>query len=274
MSPPRLVSKNETPIRRSIPSGTRRLEIFPLRPRVITCGCSHSSRTSGIAPDLRAAATCRCSSHAALYSTRPRSMTSSSFIASVLSTLNCNLLALPRRDDPLDLFRMVHVVPGHHADDMLDGFDAPLGVHSVVLPLFGLKRFQQREVRFPRRTKLFQRFARVPFLVMARGGPGILVKRLNRRSRSAQDLPHPPAHHNFAIREMREDFRGRPFPRRGLFPKLRGRRTLDEPPQFFGRGCLDFQGRLSSEQPKHALDILLRCFLHRGVSPSPAITRQ
>src|ERR1700719_3496436 len=223
MSPPRLVSKNETPIRRSIWSGARRLEIFPLRPSVITCGCSHSSRTSGMAPALRAAATRRCSSHAAPYSTRPRSTTSSSFMGSELSTLNPQHLTFRRRDDPLNLAQVIEIVPSHHASNLLDGFDAPLGMHAVMFPLIGGNGFQQREVAFPRNPKLFERFARVPLLVMARGGPGILVERLNRRSGRAQNLPHPPARDNFAVREMREDFRRGPFSWSGPLPQLSGR---------------------------------------------------
>src|ERR1700680_4030532 len=142
MSPPRFVSKNETPIWRSISLGARRLEIFPLRPSVITCGCSQSSRTSGMAPALRAAATRRCNSHAAPYSTSPRSMTSNSFISSELSTLNCQLLTSLRRDDPLDLAQVIEIVSRHHPNDVLDGLNVPLGVHSVVLPLVRPQRFQ------------------------------------------------------------------------------------------------------------------------------------
>src|SRR5258708_1532143 len=202
MSPPRFVSKNETPIRLSISLGARRLEIFPLRPSVITCGCSHSSRTSEMAPALRGAATRRCNSHAAPYSTRPRSMTSRSFISSVLLTLDCRLSTLLCRDDPLDLSQMIEIVPGHHVNNTLDGFDAPLGMHAVVLPLLRRKRFQEREVAFPHRSELFQRFARIPLLVMAGAGPVVLVKRLNRGSRRAENLPPPPAPHNFPVPQM------------------------------------------------------------------------
>ena len=44
--------------------------------------------------------------------------------------------------------------PGEHADDVLDGFLAALGVHSVVLPLLGGQGFEQREVGFAERAKL------------------------------------------------------------------------------------------------------------------------
>src|SRR5579864_4712933 len=146
MSPPRLVSKNETPIRRSISLGARRLEIFPLRPSVITCGCSHSSKASGTAPALRAAATRRWSSHAAPYSTRPRSTTSNSFMASELSTPDSRLSTLFRCEDSLDLAQMIEIVPGMQVNDVLDGLDAPLGVQSIMLPLLGGKGLQQRQV--------------------------------------------------------------------------------------------------------------------------------
>src|SRR5216684_1742737 len=142
MSPPRLVSKNETPIRRSNSPGARRLEIFPLRPRVITFGCSHSSRTSEMAPALRAATTRRCSSHAALYSTSPKSTTSNSFIASVPLTRNFQLLTFLGRDDPLDLAQVIEIVPSHHVNEVFNGFDSSLGVHSVELPLLGCQGLQ------------------------------------------------------------------------------------------------------------------------------------
>src|ERR1700693_1542286 len=189
MSPPRFVSKNETPIRRSISLEARRLEIFPLRPSVITCGCSHSSKTSGMAPALRAAATRRCSSHAAPYSTSPRSTTNNSFMASGLSTSNFRLSTLFRCKDALDLAQMIEIVPGMQVNDVLDSFDAALGVQSVILPLLCGKGLQQRQVCFPCNTKLLQRFSRVALLIVARGGPGVLVKRLDRRSGRAPFLP-------------------------------------------------------------------------------------
>jgi hypothetical protein len=40
--------------------------------------------------------------------------------------------------DALDLLEVVEVVAGHHVQDALDGFFAALGVHAVMLPLFGL----------------------------------------------------------------------------------------------------------------------------------------
>src|SRR6266853_2470121 len=147
MSPPRSVSKKDTPIWRNTRSEARRFPSFPLRPSVITCGCSHSRSTSGTVPALRAATRRRCSLHAAPYSTSPRSTTKPVFIGSKLfqrselSTLDCQLLTvllstLLRPKDPLDLFRMVDVVPGHHLYDPLDSLFAPLGVRAMVFPLF------------------------------------------------------------------------------------------------------------------------------------------
>src|SRR6267154_6320213 len=84
MSPPRSVSKKETSIWRSTRSEARRFASFPLRPSVITCGCSHNNSTSGTAPALRAATMRRCSSHAAPYSITPRSTTKPVFFGSKL----------------------------------------------------------------------------------------------------------------------------------------------------------------------------------------------
>jgi|HubBroStandDraft_1064217.scaffolds.fasta_scaffold00003_205 hypothetical protein len=39
----------------------------------------------------------------------------------------------------LDLLQVVEVVPGKHTDHVLNGFLATLGMHSGVLPLFGLQ---------------------------------------------------------------------------------------------------------------------------------------
>src|SRR6266853_433187 len=185
MSPPRSVSKKDTPICRNTSSDARRFASFPLRPSVITCGCSHSNSTSGTAPALRAATRRRCNSHAASYSINPRSTTkpvcivSKVFLRSELSTLDCQLLTLLCPKDPLDLLRMIDVVPGHHLNDPLEGLFATLGVHAVVFPLVRRERLQQREICFAHHPELLGGFARVTFSVMARCGPGVLIVRLN-----------------------------------------------------------------------------------------------
>src|SRR6202035_2345974 len=173
---------------------------FPLRPSVITCGCSHSNSTSGTAPALRAATMRRCNSHAAPYSTSPRSttkpvsMVSKRIRRSKLSTLDCQLLTclrstLLRPKNPLDLLRVVEIMPGDHPNDVLDGLHSPLGVHAVVLPLLRCERLQQREICLAHHAELFGRLARVALSVTARGRPGVLIVSLNRRPRRSQNLP-------------------------------------------------------------------------------------
>src|SRR6267154_2790149 len=196
MSPPRLVSKNETPNCASIRSVAWRFAAFPLRPSVITWGCSHSSNTSGTVPALRAATRRRCNSHAAPYSIIPRSTTSISFMASVLSTLNSQRLSLFPRDNPLDLLHVIDIVPGHHLDDALDGLHTPLGMHAVMFPLLSRQRFQQCDVGGTSGTELLERLARVAFSIMSCRRPRILIERLYRRPRRAQNLAHPPARDN------------------------------------------------------------------------------
>ncbi len=55
------------------------------------------------------------------------------------------------RQDALDLVDVVDIVSGDHADDVLDGFLAALGMLAVVLPLIGRKRFEERKVCFAHR---------------------------------------------------------------------------------------------------------------------------
>src|ERR1700686_59992 len=214
MSPPRSVSKNETSIWRNTRSEARRFASFPLRPSVIACGCSHSKSTSGTAPALRAATIRRCSSHAALYSTNPRWTTKPVFMVSKrirrseLSTLDCQLLArlrstLFRPKNPLDLLRVVDVVPSVQANDMLDSLFAPLGVHAVVFPLFRFESLQQGKIRFAEHAEHLDGFARIALFVMAGDRPGILIERLNRCPGRPQNLPYSPASDQFRVGEMR-----------------------------------------------------------------------
>jgi hypothetical protein len=47
-----------------------------------------------------------------------------------------------RCQDPLDLLPMVYIVPGHHADHMLNRFLSALGMDAVVFPLLGCQRLE------------------------------------------------------------------------------------------------------------------------------------
>jgi hypothetical protein len=137
---------------------------------------------------------------------------------------------------------VIDVVSGVHANNVLDGFDAPLGVQAVVLPLFGRKRFQQHEIGLPCRAEVFERFARVPLLVMARGGPDVLIKCLNRRSGRAKNLPHPPAPDDFRIGQVRENLRNGPFPRSGRLRNFDAGTPLIRRSSFFAVPASTFSG--------------------------------
>src|SRR5262245_31015161 len=70
MSPPRSVGWNAIPARSRISPLASRFSSCPLRPMVITCGCSSSSRWSEMAPCLRPRTSSCCSSKARAYSIR------------------------------------------------------------------------------------------------------------------------------------------------------------------------------------------------------------
>src|SRR5262245_12127985 len=70
MSPPRSVGWNAIPARSRISPLASRFSSCPLRPMVITCGCSSSSRWSEMAPCLRSRTSSCCSSKARAYSIR------------------------------------------------------------------------------------------------------------------------------------------------------------------------------------------------------------
>ena len=57
-----------------------------------------------------------------------------------------------------DLLQVVDIVPGKHADTVLDRFLATLGVHSIMLPLLGRQGFEQCEIGFPERAKCSRDF--------------------------------------------------------------------------------------------------------------------
>jgi hypothetical protein len=59
-------------------------------------------------------------------------------------------------ENPFDLLQVVKVVPGKHADDVLDGLLATLGVHSIVFPLFGREGFEHCEIPRTQDAKLLQ----------------------------------------------------------------------------------------------------------------------
>jgi hypothetical protein len=58
------------------------------------------------------------------------------------STIPLHLLGRTCHQNALDLLQVIEVVAGEHANDVLDRFLAALGMHAVMLPLFGRERFE------------------------------------------------------------------------------------------------------------------------------------
>ena len=114
---------------------------------------------------------------------------------------------------------VVDIMSGDHADDVLDGFLAALGMLAVVFPLIGGKRFEEREICFAHDAVQFDGFARIAFVVVSGRDPGILIVGLNGGSRGSEDGAHAPSDYDFDIGEVSQDFGDRPFI---------GRRTLAE----------------------------------------------
>src|SRR5258708_29357875 len=89
--------------------------------------------------------------------------------------------------DALDLVDVVDIMSGYHADDVLDGFLTALGMLAVLLPLIGGKRFEECKICFAHGVLQFDGFARIAFVVMSGGDPGILIVGLNGGSRGSED---------------------------------------------------------------------------------------
>jgi hypothetical protein len=71
----------------------------------------------------------------------------------------------PRREKTFDLLKVVEVVAGQQAREVLDGFLAAFGVHAVLLPLLGRERSVESE-----------RLMRVRLRVVAGRSPRILIE--------------------------------------------------------------------------------------------------
>src|ERR1700692_4253414 len=108
---------------------------------------------------------------------------------------------------------------GYHADDVLDGFPAALGMLAVLLPLIGGKRLEEREVGFAYGAVQFDGFAGIAFVVVSGGDPGVLIVGLDGRAGGSEDGAHAPSDYDFDVREMSQDFGDGPFVGRGTFAK-------------------------------------------------------
>src|ERR1700675_2373040 len=163
-------------------------------------------------------------------------------------------------------------MPGDHANDVLDGFLATLGMLAVVLPLVGGKRFEEREVRFAHDTAQFDGFAGVAFFVMSGGDPGILIVGLNGRSGGTENGAHAPSDYDFDVGEVGQDFCDRPFIGRRTLAKFGGGDAFDQAIKFFRGGGLEFERVLSLGVGQDALRVLLSGFRHLE-SPSCSAAR-
>jgi len=165
-------------------------------------------------------------------------------------------------EELLELFDVVEVVAGHHADEMLDGFLAALGVHAEVLPLLGREGFQERDVGFAHDAEHFERLARVAFGVMERGGPGVLVEGLDGCAGGAENLADAPGGDGFGVGEVRENFGDGPFIGSGALAQFHRGLSAQQAGDFFRRGGLDLQGVLAFDVAEDALCVFLRSFGH------------
>src|SRR5260370_37349981 len=99
---------------------------------------------------------------------------------------------------------------GCDAGDVGDGFRTALGMFAVLLPLIGGKRFEERKVCFAHNALQFDGFARVAFVVMSRGDPGVLIVGLNGGSRGPANGAPSAARSPLAVRRGGQHFATRP----------------------------------------------------------------
>src|SRR5215468_3350545 len=66
-----------------------------------------------------------------------------------------------RCEDPLDLLKMIEIVPREHLHDRFDCLRPPFLMHSTDLTLFGSQRLEQRYVRFAKHAILGEGFSYV-----------------------------------------------------------------------------------------------------------------
>ncbi len=123
---------------------------------------------------------------------------------------------------------MVDIVSGDHADDVLDGFLAALGMLAEVLPLIGGKRFEERKICFAHDAVQFDGFARIAFLVVSGDDPGVLIEGLDGGSGGSEDGAHAPADYDFDVGEVGQDFGDGPFYGRGALAEFRGGDVFDQ----------------------------------------------
>src|SRR5690348_12865892 len=91
------------------------------------------------------------------------------------------------RKDFLDLPEVVDVVTCVKPGDGLDGFLAALGMHAMIFPLCGRKRFQQIKIGLAECSEALERSACIRLAVTHGLRPFVLIECLNGTARHAQD---------------------------------------------------------------------------------------
>src|SRR5437016_5411775 len=86
---------------------------------------------------------------------------------------------------------------------------------AMVLPLFRRQGLEQRQIHLAEHAEDLDGFARIAFVVVPGGNPGILIHYLYGGPRRPENRPDPPAHDDLHIGKVSEDLRDRPFARCG-----------------------------------------------------------
>src|SRR5439155_14584667 len=97
----------------------------------------------------------------------------------------------------------------------------------MVLPLFRRQGLEQRQIHLAEHAEDLDGFARIAFVVVPGGNPGILIHYLYGGPRRPENRPDPPADDDLHIGKMSEDLRDRPFATCGALAQPGFRRSLD-----------------------------------------------
>src|SRR5215469_1305921 len=92
-----------------------------------------------------------------------------------------------RCEDPLDLLKMIEIVPREHLHDRFDCLRPPFLMHSTDLPLFRSQRLKQCHVRFAKRAILGEGSSYVALVVVQSRQPRVLIKAIDSRARLAHN---------------------------------------------------------------------------------------
>src|SRR5215472_7446613 len=116
-----------------------------------------------------------------------------------------------RCEDPLDLLKMIEVMPRERLHDRFDCLRPPFLMHSTDLPLFGSQRLKQRYVRFAKRAILGEGFSYIALVVVQRRQPRVLIKAIDTRAWLAHYPANQVAEDHLSIRQVHDDLGNGPF---------------------------------------------------------------